>query len=49
MKQCKGTIYKINSKTYCVGERNLKKSKKSKKSKKLSKNIKHTRVKLKNI
>ena len=46
MKQCKGTIYKINSKTYCVGE---KKSKKKSKSKKLSKKIKHTIVKLKKI
>jgi len=44
--KCSGTIYKINGKSYCVGERNLKKSKKSKK---LSKNIKHTRVKLKKI
>ena len=44
MKECKGTLYKINGKSYCVGERNLKKSKKSKK---LSKHTKHTRVKLK--
>ncbi len=48
MKECKGTLYKINRKSYCVGERKLKKSKKST-SKKLSKNIKHTRVKLKRI
>lgn len=40
MKKCKGTLYKINGKTYCVGERNLKKSRKSRK-------IKRTRVRVK--
>lgn len=38
---CKGTIYKINNRTYCVGEKN--KMKKSKK-KKLNKS---TRLKIK--
>jgi hypothetical protein len=34
--KCKGTIYKINNKTYCVGEKNRKsKSKRSKRSKKI--------------
>lgn len=42
MKKCTGTIYKINGKTFCVGEKN--KSKKMKKSNKSKKNIK---VKLK--
>jgi hypothetical protein len=48
--KCKGTLYKINGKSYCVGEKKSKnnKSKKSK-SKKLSKKIKHTIVKLKKI
>jgi hypothetical protein len=41
-KKCKGTIYKINNKTYCVGEKKIRKSKKSRKSK--TKNVK---VKLK--
>jgi len=40
MKKCTGTIYKINGKTFCVGEKN-----KSKKMKNSTKNIK---VKLKN-
>lgn len=36
---CKGTIYKINNQSYCVGEKNKSKRKKSKKSKsKKSKN-----------
>ena len=38
-KTCKGTIYKINGKTYCVGEKKSKKSKKLKKT--TSKKIKH--------
>jgi hypothetical protein len=29
MKKCTGTIYKINGKTFCVGEKNKKKSKKN--------------------
>jgi hypothetical protein len=33
---CKGTIYKINNRTYCVGEKN--ESKKSKKTNKSRKN-----------
>ena len=37
MKKCTGTIYKVNGKNFCVGEKN--KSKKSKKN---------LRVKLKN-
>jgi hypothetical protein len=41
--KCKGTIYKINNKTYCVGE---KKSKKYKKSKMIHKSIR-VRVKMK--
>ena len=32
--KCKGTVYVINNKSYCVGE---KKSKKSKKNKKINK------------
>jgi hypothetical protein len=44
MKKCTGTIYKINGKTFCVGEKNKKKSKKSN-SNKSKKNL---RVKLKN-
>lgn len=42
-KTCKGTIYKINNKTYCVGEKKSKKSKKLKKPKKTKskKNKKH--------
>jgi hypothetical protein len=42
MKKCTGTIYKINGKTFCVGEKNKKKSNKTKKMKK------NLRVKLKN-
>ena len=38
-KTCEGNIYKINGKTYCVGEKKFKKTIKSKKSKK-SKKIK---------
>ena len=38
---CKGTLYLINNKTYCVGE------KKSKKSKKLNKLKKSKKVRLK--
>ncbi len=34
-KKCTGTIYKINGKTFCVGEKN--KSKKMKKSNKVKK------------
>jgi hypothetical protein len=40
MKNCSGTIYKINGKTFCVGEKN--------KSKKMKKSKKNTRIKLKN-
>jgi hypothetical protein len=40
---CKGTIYKINNQTYCIGEKN-----KSKKSKKSNNKSKRLRVKLKN-
>ena len=36
-KTCKGKIYKINGKSYCVGEKKSKKSKKLKKSKKIKK------------
>jgi hypothetical protein len=39
MKKCTGTIYKIDGKTFCIGEKNKKMSKKSKKN---------LRVKLKN-
>jgi hypothetical protein len=45
MNECKGTIYKINDKTYCVGEKKSKKSKKSKKIK--SKKIKSKKSKKK--
>ena len=47
MKKCTGKIYKINGKSFCVGEKNKNKSKKSKKSKK-TKKTKNLRVKLKN-
>ena len=48
MKECKGTLYKINGKTYCVGEKKSKKFK-YKKSKKINKsNKKKIRVALKN-
>ena len=33
MKKCTDTIYKINGKTFCVGEKKSKKIKKSKKNK----------------
>ena len=42
--KCSGTIYKINGKSYCVGEKKLKKSKKSKKNNK-SKKIKSKKYK----
>ena len=39
MKKCTGKIYKINNKSFCVGEKKTKiKSKKSKKGKKSKKN-----------
>jgi hypothetical protein len=39
MKKCTGKIYKINNKSFCVGEKKSKiKSKKGKKSKKSKKN-----------
>ena len=37
MKKCTGRIYKINNKSFCVGEKKIK-SKKSKKGKKSKKN-----------
>ena len=43
MKKCKGTIYKINGKTYCVGEKKSKK--KSKKIRKIIKTKKITKSK----
>ena len=33
--KCKGTIYKINNQSYCVGEKNI--SRKTRKSKKINK------------
>ena len=37
---CKGTIYKINNRSYCVGEKNKsRKSNKSNKSKKINQRI----------
>jgi len=35
MKKCTGTIYKINNKKYCVGEKNKRKSRKGSKKVKL--------------
>jgi hypothetical protein len=43
--KCKGTIYKINNQSYCVGEKNI--SRKSKKSKKSKNKSKRSRVILK--
>jgi hypothetical protein len=44
MKKCTGTIYKINGKTFCVGEKNKsKKSKGTKNQKKLKVKLKNTR------
>ena len=41
MKKCKGTLYKINGKIYCVGEKKSKKIKSKKnKSKKINLKIK---------
>ena len=46
MKECKGKLYKINGKTYCIGEKKSKKSKK--KINKSNRNKKKIRVTLKN-
>ena len=43
MKKCKGTIYKINGKSYCVGEKKSKKTNKQKSKNKLNNKSKKIR------